>query len=153
MKIMLQKNPVMPGLSGKIRPDSMKKSGKSGSSRILKILIQYTSSRYTWRHNTMLKFMAQIFPSLQPSKLYVDLSGYLSPSILTGETLFPDVHLTIEDKFLYTIERAVGFETNLVHNAERKEIKYRPLPEHFENTCHTLSCTKSWALKNLTSTT
>ena len=53
MKILLQKNPVMAGLSSKIRsdypagkflPDSMKRSGKSGSGRTLKMLIRYTPS-------------------------------------------------------------------------------------------------------------
>ena len=68
----------------------------------------------------MLKFLAQTLPSLKPSKLYVDLPGYLSPSILTGESLRPDMLLSIEDKCLYIIELTVGFETNLERNAERK---------------------------------
>ena len=42
MKILLEKNPVVAGLSGKIRPDSMLRSGKSGSGRILKRLIRHT---------------------------------------------------------------------------------------------------------------
>ena len=82
----------------------------------------------------MLKFLAQTLPSLQPSKLYVDLPGYLSPSILTGESLRPDMLVNIEDKCLYIIELIVGFETNFKRNAERKEIKYRPFSKHFENT-------------------
>ena len=82
----------------------------------------------------MLKFLAQTLPSLQPSKLFVDLPGYLSPSILTGESLGPDMLLSIEDKCLYIIELTVGFETNLERHAERKEIKYRPLLKQFKNT-------------------
>ena len=81
----------------------------------------------------MLKFLAQTLPSIQPSKLFVDLPGNLSPSILTGESLRPDMVLSIEDKCLYIIELTVGFETNLERNAERKEIKYRPLLKQFEN--------------------
>ena len=42
MKILMEKNPVVAGLSGKILPDAQQKSGKSGSGRILKILNQYT---------------------------------------------------------------------------------------------------------------
>ena len=42
MKILLEKYPVVAGLSGKIQPDSMQRSGKSGSGRILKMLIRYT---------------------------------------------------------------------------------------------------------------
>ena len=82
----------------------------------------------------MLKFLAQTLPSLQPFKLYVDLPGYLSPSVLTGESLRLDMFLSIEDKCLYIIELTVGFETNLERNSQRKEIKYRHLLRHFENT-------------------
>ena len=81
----------------------------------------------------MLKFLAQTLPPLQPSKLYADLPGYLSPSILTGENFRPDMLLNIEDKCLYIIELTVGFETDLERNAERKEIKYRPLLKQFGN--------------------
>ena len=73
----------------------------------------------------MLKFLAQTLPSLQPSKLYVDQLGDLSPSILTCESLRPDMLLSIEDKCLYIIELTVGFETNFERNAERKEMKHR----------------------------
>ena len=74
--------------------------------------------RYTCRHNTVLKFLAQTLPSLQSSKLYVDPPGYLSPSILTGESLRSDMHLSIEDKCLYIIELTVVFETNLERNSQ-----------------------------------
>ena len=80
------------------------------------------------------KFLAKTLPSVKPSKLYVDLPCYLSPSILTGESLRPDMLLSIEDKCLYIIEVTTGFLTNPERNAQRKEIKYRPLLEQFENT-------------------
>ena len=44
MDILLGKNPVVAGLYGKIRPDSMQKSGKSGSGWILKMQIRFTPS-------------------------------------------------------------------------------------------------------------
>ena len=53
--------------------------------------------------------------------------------IITGESLRPDMLLSIEDKCLYIIELTVGFETNLERNAGRKEIKYRPLLKQFDN--------------------
>ena len=56
-----------------------------------------------------------------------------SLSILTGGSLLPDMLLSVEDKCLYVIELTVGFETNRERNAERKEIKYRPLLKQFEN--------------------
>ena len=67
--------------------------------------------------HTVLKFLVQRFPSLQPLKLYEDLPGYLMLSILTRESLHPDMLLSIEDKCLYSIELTVGFETNLKRNA------------------------------------
>ena len=90
----------------------------------------------TCRHNTVLKFLAQTLLSLQPSKLYIDLPGYLSLSIVPGESLCPGMFLSIEDKCLYTIEVTVGFETSLERNAEQKEVKYRPLLKQFENKYH-----------------
>ena len=41
-------------------------------------------------------------------------------------------------KCLYIIELIVGSETNLELNAQRKEIKYQPVLEDFENTYCTL---------------
>ena len=79
----------------------------------------------------MLKFLAHALPSLQPSKLYLNLPDYLMPP---GESLHPGRLLTIEDKCLYIMELTVGLEITLEHNAERKEIKYRPLLQHFQNT-------------------
>ena len=55
----------------------------------------------------------------------------------TGESLRPDMLLSIEDKFLYSIELIVGFEINLKLDAERKEINYRPILKQFEKT-HTV---------------
>ena len=94
--------------------------------------------RYTWRRNTVLKLLAQILLSLKPSKLHVDLPGYLSPSILTGESLRPDMLLRIVEKLRYIIELPVGFQINLERDAERKKIKYRSLLEHFKNTYRTV---------------
>ena len=82
----------------------------------------------------MPKFLAQTLLSLQLSILCVDLLGYLSPAIITGESRCPDILLSIEDKCLYVIELTVGFETNLERNAEQKNTKYRPLQKHFGNT-------------------
>ena len=81
--------------------------------------------RYSWRHNLVLKFLVQALPSLQPSKVYLDQLGDFSPSIITGESLRPDMLLSIEDKCLYIIELTVGFETNFERNAEQKEMKHR----------------------------
>ena len=65
--------------------------------------------------------------TLNCSKLYADLPGYISPSVVTGDTLRPDLVLTIENKCIYVLELTVGFESNLLHNARRKREKYQDL--------------------------
>ena len=68
---------------------------------------------------------------LNHSKLYADLPGCTSPSVLTGDTLRPDLVLAIENKciyiYVYILELTVGFESNLLANASRKREKYQDL--------------------------
>ena len=51
MESLLEKYPVVAGLPDKIWPDSMQKSSKSGSGRILKMLIRYTSRYHLYGIN------------------------------------------------------------------------------------------------------
>ena len=83
--------------------------------------------RFTWRHDSVLNLIASTLKSLNYSNLYVDLPGYLSPSIITGDTLRPDLVLTIENKCIYILELTIGFESNLKTNATRKREKYQDL--------------------------
>ena len=83
--------------------------------------------RFTWRHDSVLNLIASTLKSLNYSNLYVDLPGYLSPSIITGDTLRPDLVLTIENKCIYILELTIGFESNLQTNATRKREKYQDL--------------------------
>ena len=48
---------------------------------------------------------------------------FLNPSILTGDSLRPDLLLSVSNDFLYIVELTVGFETNLGNNAKRKKEK------------------------------
>ena len=82
-------------------------------------------------------FLTQTFQSVNSSKLYVDLPGYLSPCIITSDSLRPDMLLSTADK-LYIIELTVGFETNLAKNARRKELKYRSLVTDLSNDYHSI---------------
>ncbi len=50
--------------------------------------------------------------------------GFISPSVITGDELRPDLRLTIENKILYILEFTVGFEINLKTNSDRKHEKY-----------------------------
>ena len=81
----------------------------------------------TWRYNSALKFIANTFQSIVGSTLYVDLPGFFSPSIITGNTFRPDLLLSQQIKKLFVLELTVGFETNLNINAQRKRDNYQQL--------------------------
>ena len=67
----------------------------------------------------------------------MDLPGYNSPSIITGDTYCPDLLLSTSSRCLYINELTVGFESNLQKNVERKKSKYKELiseqKEHFDS--------------------
>ena len=86
-----------------------------------------TEGRFTWRHNSALKFLPEALQTIQNAKLYVDLPGYHSPCIVTGNNLRPDILLSTTDNILYIIELTVCFKTNLSNNALRKDLRYSPL--------------------------
>ena len=83
--------------------------------------------RYTWRHNSVLLFLANTFSSLKQCTVYADLPSFLSPSLITGESLRPDLLLLAKDKLLYILELTIGFETNIQNNSNRKAVKYSSL--------------------------
>ena len=83
--------------------------------------------RYTWRHNSVLSFLATSLKVVEGSSLYADIPGFPSPSIITGDALRPDLLLKTKDNCLYLLELTIGFETNLSNNAERKCLKYSRL--------------------------
>ena len=85
--------------------------------------------RFTWRHNSVLNFLAETLLPLQAEyRIFADLPGFNNPSIITGERYRPDLLLENTDKtVLYIIELTVGFESNLESNARRKKTKYKHL--------------------------
>ena len=80
-------------------------------------------NRYTWRHNSVLLNLAHF---LQPivKKLYCDIPSLLSPEIVTGTAVRPDLLVVDRMNNLYVIELTVGHESNTVANATRKAKKY-----------------------------
>ena len=64
---------------------------------------------------------------LDHSNLFVDLPGYKSPSIVTGDTFRPDLLLSINSDCLYILELSVGYESNLQTNVDRKRRRYEDL--------------------------
>jgi len=77
--------------------------------------------RYTWRHNSVLHFVAASLQSVKVATLVVDLPSFRSPSVITGDTLRPDLLLETTDNILHILELTIGFETNVKCNAECKE--------------------------------
>ena len=59
--------------------------------------------------------------------LYADLPFFSSPSLITGDSLRPDLVLISPDNTLYLLELNVGFETNIEKNSSHKATKYKPL--------------------------
>ena len=51
----------------------------------------------------------------------------MSPSLITGDSLRPDLLLLTGNKVLYILELTLGFETNIQANSVRKANKYTPL--------------------------
>jgi hypothetical protein len=87
--------------------------------------------RFTWRHNSILNFIAKTFQTIK-CELYADLPGFKCPSIITGDAYRPDLLLITPDRCLYVVELTVGFETNLHNNVERKKNKYKHLIKDLE---------------------
>ena len=50
--------------------------------------------RFTWRHNSILNFLAQTLQSINGYDLFADLPGFRTPSIITGDRFRPDLLLT-----------------------------------------------------------
>ena len=51
----------------------------------------------------------------------------MSPSLITGDSLRPDLLLLTGNKVLYILELTLGFETHIQANSVRKANKYTPL--------------------------
>ena len=83
--------------------------------------------RYTWRHNSVLNCIANTLSGLQSCSLYADLPAFLSPSLIIGDSLQFDLSLISKNNDLYIPELAIGFETNIKVNSDRKASKYNPL--------------------------
>ena len=82
----------------------------------------------------MLNFWALSLQCLNHCTFNADLPQYLSPSLITGDDLRPDM-LILTSNTLYVVELSVGFEINLNSNASRKFEKYRYLLHDLESKC------------------
>lgn len=88
--------------------------------------VYLNQGRYTWRHDSILQFIARTLSSTNVT-MYADLPSFNSPSVITGDSQRPDLLIATSDKQLYILELTVGHETNLDKNLLRKQSKYRDL--------------------------
>ena len=65
--------------------------------------------------------------SIKNTSLYADLPSFPSPSLITGDSLRPDLVFVLNNTTVYLLELTVGFESNIKVNSERKAAKYHPL--------------------------
>ena len=93
---------------------------------------------YAWRHNSPFHSVASTLKFVRNSSLYVDLPGFFSPCIITRDQLHPGILLFVCKTTLYVIELTVGFETNLISNAERKHKKYHQLTRDLSSNFHNI---------------
>ena len=89
--------------------------------------------RFTWRHDSILNFVAETLQTTCVGQIYADLPGFRTPSIISGDAYQPDLLLITPDDKLYIVELTVGFETNLHNNVERKKAKYEDLIEELRD--------------------
>ena len=83
--------------------------------------------RYTWRHNFVLLHLANSLSSFKNTSLFADRPSFPSPSLVTGDSLRPDLVLILNGTSVYMLELTVGFESNITINSDRKLAKYHPL--------------------------
>ena len=70
--------------------------------------------RFTWRHDSVLNFLAKTLMSVNDAKVCADLPGYKSPSIITGNEYRPDMLLLTSQNTLYVAELTVGHESTIL---------------------------------------
>ena len=76
--------------------------------------------RYTWRHNSVLLYLAKALSSFSNCSLYADLPSYLSPSLITGDSPRPDLVMITKNCSLYILELTLEFESNMQINSNHK---------------------------------
>ena len=89
---------------------------------------------YTWHQNSVLLCLDSTFSSLSQCTVYADLSSFVSPWLITGDSLRPDLRLLRESNVLYILELTLGIETNMQVNGIRKANKYITLIKDLSST-------------------
>ena len=78
---------------------------------------------------------------MKDTSLFLDLPGFLSPCIITGEQFRPDRIFSTASNILYIIEFTVGFEVNIYNNASRQYEEYHSLKQEISSNYHEVKFT------------
>ena len=60
--------------------------------------------RYTWRHNSVLSHLAESLSSVMYASLYADRLSCPSPSLVTGDSLRPNLVLVLNNATVYLLK-------------------------------------------------
>ena len=72
----------------------------------------YGEGYFAWRHNSALQFITNSLQSVFGPTIYVDISGFLSPCLITGDTFRPVIFHNLYSLTLFTISN-VNYLYNL----------------------------------------
>ena len=82
--------------------------------------------------------IAKALSSVVHSSLFADLPIFPSPSLITGESLRPDLVLVLNNTSAYVLELTVGVESNIKINSDLKAAKYHPLIANLQRSYSTV---------------
>ena len=85
--------------------------------------------RYTWRRYSVLDCISNTLCGLQSCSLCGDLPAFQSPSLITVDSLRPDLILIAKNCNLYILELTIGFVSIIKVNCDRKAFKYDSLQQ------------------------
>ena len=88
---------------------------------------------------SVLLHISRTLSSVANSSLFADLPNFLSPSLITGDSLCPDLILVLNSASVYILELTMGFESNIKINSDRKATKCRPLINHLHSSYSTIT--------------
>ena len=92
----------------------------------------FRKGRYNWRHDSVIVNMEKLITALKKVQFLADIDQYMSPSIITGVDLRPDLIVVYQSKDFYVLELTVEFEPNIQKNARRRYEKYEKILEELK---------------------
>ena len=96
--------------------------------------VRLNEKRYNYRHDSVLLNIVKSIKSSEVRRIYADLEGYISQSIISGEDKRPEI-IIVERYTVYIFELTIIFETNISTNSERKMNNYSQLLEDLKSRC------------------